>query len=544
MLLRAVVPHPPFSEVPARSAHRPRPGTSVRTAALWLVAGLALVLTGCQSSPAAEAGPGPGSNSDAGTGVLRVGAPFLSQPDPVRGGFNAVQFGLAETLTRLDAELRPQPWLAAAVEPRSPTTWEVALREGVTFHDGTPMDAPAVKAALERAAELSASAKTLLGIREITVQDPHRLLITTAAPTPNLPGLLSEPSTAIVNAAAAKTQGEAFGDRPVTTGMFRVERYALDRELVAVRYDGYWDRGAASERLVVSVLPDAGARFLALQSGQLDVALDIQPESVRQIQGQQDLKAVAAAPVSTVFAYLNHTRAPLDDLRVRQALAHAVPPRDTVVRSVLRGQGQPAVGIFPPAVLDCSTAGGIPQPYPHDPEAARRLLAAAGYRDSDGDGVLERDGTPLELVLLSYPQRPALTPTAEILQAQLAAVGVRTRIQVVEQVDEALERQSWDAGMYFNNLAATGDPYGSLSRFFATGGDANAGKYSNRSVDQDIDRLRALTDRGQRRALACQLERQLAQDVAVLPLAHPNYVYGCPPGCGASRPPTPSSSTS
>jgi peptide/nickel transport system substrate-binding protein len=452
----------------------------------------------------------------------------LSQPDPVRGGFNAVQFGLAETLMRLDTDLQPQSWLATSVQPASATTWEVVLREGVTFQDGAPMDAQAVKASLERAVKLSTVAKTLLGLEAVIVRGPLTLSIVTETPTPHLPGLLTEPSTAIVNAAAAEALGEAFADKPVTTAMFRVERYELDRELVAVRYDGYWAGPAKTERLEVNVLPDASARFLALQSGQLDVAVDIQPESVRQIDGGDELRAVAAAPVATIFAYLNQARAPFDDVRVRQALALAVPSRDAVLQTVLRGQGQPAAGIFPPAVLSCP----VEQPYRPDPQAARRLLTEAGYRDSDGDGVVERDGRPLELELelLSYPQRPALTPTAEILQSALAAVGVKVQIRVVEQIDDALGTDSWDAAMYFNNLAATGDPYGSLSRFFGTGGDANAGQYSDPAVDSAIDRLRGLTDRQQRRDLACQTERKLARDVAVLPLAHPNYVYGVDEG--------------
>lgn len=476
---------------------------------------VALLLAGCQGA-VSTADP-----VTSGT-VLRVGTPFLSQPDPVRGGFNAVQFGLAETLMRLDTDLQPQPWLAVAVQPRSATVWEVRLRDGVTFHDGAPMDAQAVKASLERAVELSPSARTLLGVTAIIVDGPLTLSITTETPTPSFPGLLTEPSTAIVSATAAAAQGEAFTEKPVTTAMFQVERYQLDRELVAVRYDDYWGGPAETERLVVSVLSDASARFLGLQSGQLDIAVDIQPESVRQIEGDERLRAVAAAPVATIFAYLNQAHAPLNDVRVRQALAHALPRRDAVVQAVLRGQGDPAAGIFPPAVLDCAAD----QPYADEPELARELLAAAGYRDGDGDGVVERDGRPLELVLLSYPQRPALTPTAEILQSALAAVGVKVEIRVVEQIDEALERNGWDAGMYFSNLASTGDPYGSLSRFFRTGGDANAGRYSSPAVDHDIDRLRTLTGREQRSDLACRVERELIRDVAVLPLAHPDYVYG------------------
>jgi peptide/nickel transport system substrate-binding protein len=520
VLSRSRSPQVDHAGVAAGKAFQSQCHRLVRPPLCWLVL-LTLVLTACQGNAAAPAG-----DSATSGGLLRVGTPFLSQPDPVRGGFNAVQFGLAETLMRLDTELQPQPWLAAAVEPRSATTWEVRLREGVTFHDGAPMDAAAVKASLERAVELSPSARTLLGVKTITVDDRLTLTISTETPTPNFPGLLTEPSTAIVNAARATELGEAFTDRPVTTAMYRVERYELDRELVAVRYDGYWGQRARTERLVVNVLSDASARFLGLQSGQLDVAVDIQPESASQIQGDDELRTVAAAPVATIFTYLNQAQAPLNDLRVRQALAHALPPRDAVVQAVLRGQGEPAAGIFPPAVLEC----GANEPYRHDPEAARQLLASAGYRDGDGDGVVERDGQPLQLTLLSYPQRPALTPTAEILQSALAEVGVKVEIRVVEQVDQALERDSWQASMYFNNLASTGDPYGSLSRFFRTGGDANAGQYSNPAVDRDIDQLRTLTEREQRRDLACEIERELALDVAVLPLAYPNYVYGVGPG--------------
>lgn len=476
---------------------------------------LPLLLTACAtpSTSPADAGPPP---------ALRVGTPFLSQPDPVRGGFNAVQFGLAETLLRLGEDLQPQPWLATAVEPRSPTSWAVTLRPGVTFHDGTAMDASAVQASLERALELSASARGLLGVTGMQVEAPDVLLLTTASPTPHFPGLLTHPATAVVSAAAADRMGDAFTERPVTTAMFQVERYALDRELVATRYDGYWGGPARTRRLEVTVLADADARLLGLQSGQLDVAFDLAPAHVRQVAADDALRVVRPAPVATVFAYLDHSRPPLDDLRVRQAVAHAAPGRAALVDAVLRGQGQPAVGVFPPAVLGCRAD----EPYRHDPELSRGLLAAAGYRDDDGDGVRERDGQPLEITLLSYPQRALLAPTAEILQSALREVGVAVSIREVEQIDQALERDDWHAAMYFNNLAATGDPYGSLSQFFRTAGEANAGGYSSRAVDEGIDRLRGVTDREQRRALACQIQGTLTADVAVLPLTHPSHVYG------------------
>ncbi|MGH8933109.1 MAG: ABC transporter substrate-binding protein [Egibacteraceae bacterium] len=424
---------------------------------------------------------------------------------------------------RLDTDLAPQPWLAEAVERRSDTAWAISLREGVTFHDSSVVDAEAVKASLERAITESEAAAALLDVAEIAVEDPRTLLVTTATPSPNFPGLLTDPTTAIVSAAAAEAQGEAFANQPVATGMFAVEEFQLDSRLIAVRYDGYWGDPPATQRLEVNVQPDASARFLALQSGQIDIAFDIQPESVTQIDGSADLKAVAAAPVATMFVYLNQAHPPWDDVRVRQALAHAVPPGDVFVGSVFRGQAEAAIGNLPPAVLDCPN---IAKPYAPDPEAARALLAEAGYADGDGDGVVEKAGTPLTLLMLSYPQRPALTPMAEIIQASLQPLGIKVEIQSVEDINGALETEPWDGAMYFNNMAATGDPFGALSQFFATGGDANRGQYTNPRVDARLEELRGLTERTERRALACEIDEDLLQDVAIIPLVYPTYVYG------------------
>ena len=164
--------------------------------------------------------------------TLRIAQPFLSQPlDPAKGGgFNALQFGVGETLMRLDERFVPAPWLAETLTLLSATEWEIVLRAGVTFHNGTPLDATALKAALERAVEQNATAQTLLDLQAIVVKDERTILLTTQNPSPRLPGILTEPSTAIVNAAAADAapDADAFALQPVMTGPFMVERYQLD----------------------------------------------------------------------------------------------------------------------------------------------------------------------------------------------------------------------------------------------------------------------------------------------------------------------------
>lgn len=483
------------------------------------------IASDASAAPTAPVAPliTPTQLSDAGA-TLRISVPFLSQPlDPASGGgFNAIQFGVGETLMKLDPTFAPIPWLADALTARDARTWEIRLREGALFHDQTPVDANAVKASLERAIETIPTAKTLLDVESIAVVDERTLTITTVEPSPRMPGLLTEPSLTIVNVNAIAALGaEAFTRQPVMTGPFIVERFEQDQELALVRHTAHWQGTPASSRIVINVQPDATARFLALQSGQVDIAIDIRPESVAVAEGDANLRVVPAQPVATMFMYLNQRKAPWQDAKVRRALAHAVPPREALVTTVLRGQGLPAIGPIPSTVLPCPDLS----PAAHDPEQARALLAEAGFVDSDGDGLVENSGAPLKLIVLSYPQRPALTPMAEIIQAQLKDIGIQMEIQVVEQINDALANQEWDAAMYFNNMAATGDPYGSLAQFYTAEGSSNRGGYANAAVEQQIEALRPVEDRAERLARSCAISQSLLDDVAIIPLVYPNYTY-------------------
>ena len=164
--------------------------------------------------------------------------------------------------------------------------------------------------------------------------------------------------------------------------------------------------------------------------------------------------------------------------------------------------------------------------YTQDVEQARNLLDEAGLVDSDNDGVVEANGTPVEMLILTYPQRPALTPMAEIIQASLAEIGIAVQIQSVEQINDALTNQDWDGGMYFNNMATTGDPYGSLSQFYTSDGSSNRGTYRNTEIEQQIADMQGITERSERTEQACAISQQLLDDVAIIPLVYPNYNYG------------------
>jgi peptide/nickel transport system substrate-binding protein len=457
--------------------------------------------------------------------TLKVGLPFLftnQPPDPAKGGgFELIQNGLAETLFKLGKNLRPAPWLASEARQVDEKTWEITLRQGVKFHNGALMDAAAVRASLERAVAKSSTAKAVLDIARIEVKDPSTLIIVTNRPSPILPGLLADPTSVIVDPAAAEAMGDGFAEKPVLTGPFKVERFQQDKELVAVRHGEYWGPSPAVDRVIFGYLPDNQSRVLALQSGDIDIASYMAPESVPTMKNASNLAVVSAAPVALEFMYLNHRREAWKDARVRQAIALAI-DREALVKAVMQGQGAAATGPFPPVFLECNQLRG----HPFDPAKARQLLTQAGYQDKDGDGYVEKGGQTFIMTLLTYRQRPELPPMAETIQASLKTIGVKVVLRMVEQINAALERGDWDGGMYFNNMATTGDPYWALSQFFATGGSANRGGYSSPRVDELTRQAGQAMDRQTQERLACDASQVIVDEIAVVPLLYPSFNYG------------------
>lgn len=156
--------------------------------------------------PTAKAEEAPrAATAEAARPTLKAGVVWLDSPlDPVQGGWVASQSGMSENLFRLSpTDFSPTPWLAMEAADVNPLTWRIKLRSGVTFHNGSVMNAEAVKASLERTIRLSEASASALGIESIAVSDEETITITTAEPRPTLPGLLSGPAVAITDAAAA-----------------------------------------------------------------------------------------------------------------------------------------------------------------------------------------------------------------------------------------------------------------------------------------------------------------------------------------------------
>lgn len=409
---------------------------SRRTSVLALIAMLALVGAACapdeeDTDAAADSGRSDDTSGapDADDVELDEDATFRYAYTISPGRFDphlsATSFDLttlAVTYDRLvhrSVEAEPEPGLAE--------DWEFVddgaalllhIREGVTFHDGEPLDADAVAANLDRALTLegSTAAASLEAIDDVTVEDEYTVRLDFDGPGGHIPLALSDRAGMMISPEAF--DNEDLDQQPVGAGMYKVTEYRQDEVTVFEPYEDYWDPDAINvSRFEIHVMPDEQTRLNALRDGQIDATfLDHYQWEEAEGYGLNVEGVVTLAHYALGF---NRSKEPFDDQRVRQAINHAV-DRDALIEGVLFGHGEPAVQPFPEG--HWAHNPDVADRYPHDPEKAQELLAEAGYDEGELSFELINPGLDLH------------TRTAEAIQAQLSDVGIDAQIRTVETV--------------------------------------------------------------------------------------------------------------
>ena len=499
---------------------------------LLMVIGSALTACAMPAAPTAESEPAStAAPDDRERPVLKAGVIWLDSPlDPVEGGYVSTQSGLSETLFRLSGTtLSPEPWLATEATQVDPLTWRIGIRQGVKFHNGNVMDAQAVKASLERAIRLSPAAADTLSVDTITVEDGQTITIKTTVPQPTLPGLLILPALAITDAPAADAAGQGnFIAARALTGPYIPTAYVQKEYLYSVANDDYWDGTPPLAGIDHVAIPDTNSRELALQAGDIDVAVNVSPDGARAINAHPGTHTqTSGIGTSLVLWWVNFERGTLADPLVRRAVAHAI-DRESIAGLVTPpGSGSFAELLLPEVLTACPGVNALA----YDPDEARNLLAQAGYTDSNGDGILDKEGQPLEIIIGGYPERFQLPIMAEAAQAMLAEVGIHAEVLITEW--SVVREPAWDLFGWYNTVVqGGGDPVFNISKFAGLKGDAsgsgtnNYGKYdASRLVDIIAPSVSA-TDLEERRAIACEALAVVTAEAAFLPVAHVNHVYG------------------
>jgi len=452
--------------------------------------------------------------------VLKVAMTFLDEvPDPYQAGWLAVPAGLSETLFRLGNNLKPEPWLATGATQINPTTWEITLREGVKFHNGVLMDAAKVKGSLDLASERRPGTRILLDIDQIEVKDPTTVIIHTNSPNPIMPGLLTNYNTSIADPDTVPASTEDSAELAAMTGPYKLGSFTADQKMNVTAHSDYWQGPPAMDRVEYVAFTDSNTRLISLQSGDVDIAINLSPQGAVVVGNDSSLEVRTAPPSGMLFMFVNHESPAMQDPLVRWAIAIAV-DREAMSEGVADGNAVPAKTMFPPGFLSCPNMTG----YSYDPGAARLLLAEAGYQDENGDGIVEKDGKPLELVLQTYPERPLLPPMLEAFQSMLRDIGVGAKVQIVEWT--LASQGGYDLFGYSNGTTTTGDPQWAFTKQYLTGGDENRGNFSNPRVDELIGQLTGASDPAQRQQVACETLQKGQNEVALIPVMFPNRLYG------------------
>ncbi|USD64284.1 ABC transporter substrate-binding protein [Vibrio sp. SCSIO 43136] len=429
--------------------------------------------------------------------------------EPTSGwnGWTLSRCGVGENLVQIDENLKFKPMIASSWKQLDELTTEFTIREGVVFHNGEKVDAAAVKASLERVANITDRKDLELPIESIQA-DGMRLVVTLKYPYATLLNELADPLYTIIDANAAQGN-DNFRFQPIATGAFKVESFNAETGLVLKKHAEYWNGEPSIETINVKYIQDAAARSMALQSGELDLATQISPMDLKILQNDPKLNVLTGPNLRIFFLRTNFDHPWMQVPQFRQAIRHAI--RKDVYAERIAG-GIPARGPFT-ELLPFGLGGD--DVYAYDLDKAKSLLDQAGIKDTNGDGFREFEGKKLTLKYVSMTHHGAVAKNIGIaMQSELKKVGIDVEVLQMENHVEVAKQGQFDFIYERWTSAPTLDPQYFLESSFKTGARGNVGGYSNPELDALLAKLERVTDKEQRNELGKQGSKLLMEDAA------------------------------
>jgi peptide/nickel transport system substrate-binding protein len=413
--------------------------------------------------------------------------------DPTAGAAAAIDevvyANVFEGLTRFGPDGSVNPGLAESWEiSEDGTTYTFTLRSGVTFHDGEPMTAEDVVFTLDRArAEGSTNAQPALFANIVSVEAVDDTIVTVTLDGPDGAFLfdMAWGDAVIVDPASAETNAT----NPIGTGPFRFVEWVQGDRVELARNDAYWGEPAPLEAATFRFISDPNAAFAALMAGDVDAFPNFPaPETLSQFEADPRFTVIVGSTEGETILAMNNQQAPLDDIRVRQAISHAINRQD-IIDGAMFGYGTPIGTHFAPHNPDYVdlTANSA-----YDPEAARALLAEAAP-----------DGLTLRLALPppSYARRGG-----EIIAAQLREVGIETQITNLEWaqwLEQVFRGHDFDLTIVSHTEPMDIGIYARPDYYF---------QYARPEFVALNDMLATTSDPAERSSLMAQMQRMIADD--------------------------------
>jgi peptide/nickel transport system substrate-binding protein len=351
--------------------------------------------------------------------------------DPTAGAASAIAeivlYNLFETLTKINSDGTVSPLLAQSWEV-SPDlkTYTFTLKKGVKFQNGEPFNAAAVKFSFERAGSEKSTNKdkrTFASMERVAVIDEHTIVILNKSLDPDFLFLMGQATAIIVEPKSVETNAT----RPVGTGPYQLSAWNKGASIMLTKWDSYRNAAAIKlKKVSFKFISDPAAQVAALLAGDVDAFPRVTPRSVAQFKTNAKFQVVVSGSRAKTILAINNKKKPLDDVRVRRAIAAAI-DRKAVIEGAGDGYGVPIGSHYVPGAFGYVDTNGI---NPFNIEKAKALLAEAGVQ------------LPLELSL-KLPPPPYARQGGEIIAAQLAKIGIIAKIENVEWAQ-------WLSGTYTN----------------------------------------------------------------------------------------------
>lgn len=480
------------------------------TLLLIIVSFTAAILSGCggkQEEPATTAGEN----------VLKMAAAF---------DFKSAMEGkmlIFDSLVKMDSTGNIQPSLAESWDISDDgTTYTFNLRKDVTFHDGTPFNAETAKLSLQW---MSPSQVWGQFLQNIDTPDDYTITVKLTKHQANLMQKLADSSSgAMVCPGALEPAGDPKGKLVnfIGTGPYKLDSYEKDKQAVLVRNDQYWGEQHKLDKLIWYRIPDPQAQIVALKAGEVDIiGIAEHHSSVPYVEVPGLKQAGYQISTQSYGRYqvleFNCQRAPFDDRDVRLAFNCAV-DKGKMVRELFGGLTEPAETITAPWFVYGPSEVG--EKFVYDPSKARELLAEAGWTDTNGDGLLDKDGRPFTCELLIPAGEANADAVAIFVQSELKKIGVEMKLTTLESGAAGQKKNEGLYDLYVHHSfclpyvpggIAPGDKYHS---------NAGSWQYSYHSpeLDQLIDRAFSNTDEARRKELCNQIWALLHHQAPCIPL--------------------------
>jgi peptide/nickel transport system substrate-binding protein len=487
-----------------------------------LLAVSALALSGCSASGGAGS-----SGSETKTLVTAVGDNPVNFNRYLTTGAATTIIGsgpIYEGLTRLDSDSKVQPLLAKSwTVSDDGLRYEFKLRPDVTWHDGKKFTSEDVKFTIEKffplSAQLSAFSKTL---KTIDTPDELTVVVTLGAPFSPLLAALSEawilPKHVFTTSDVA---ADPANNKPVGTGPFKFDTFVSGDRVELSQYDGYWGTKSNVSKMFWKIMPDANARMLALQSGELDWLYTSYVDKTQMDRMDQSkfTKYPQIGTKGTGTVFFNTGKAELSSPSVRRAIYQAI-DRNAILEKVLNGAGVVPRGPIP-AMFKELVKGDVDfnGELPFDPKAAAAALDAAGFK-ADASGKRFSLRYAFQSI---YPQDLAL---GNLVKANLEAVGINVELQAQDANVWAEKTYSGDFDMSYLNFASFEDPSLGVSRLYLCNNEKTKFRNASGNCDQEVDQ--ALTQAGQasdpsqRAEYFAKAEKRILETMPAMPLLSAN----------------------